>query len=425
MTNSVMESTAQTAVASRQRFTLVEVIGRGGMGEVWKAWDGELEMEVALKSLRPTVARDPNVLARFRREARIARRIKHVNVAQMYDLVELDGVRYLSMEFVEGKTLKEIVAAKRSVPVHVALGFMRQICSGVQAAHDAEVIHRDLKPHNIMVTRRHGRICVLDFGIAREVGSDDLTEVGVILGSPQYLSYEQLCGREATPLSDIYQLGILLYELVTGISPFRAPGVSASTLRAMREVPPDPRQHEPRLPTFLADAIVRCLSKYPEDRFASASALWAHLDGHRVELEAEAPIVETLDVDSASLTLGGAPTALVAVASEQERKLVADRLTRLGCVVTEHADGQRAVEAAWGARFSLVVLSAGLPTVDGLTACQILRRSPLASTVPIVVVLDPAEGRDAFAREAGASSIIHAPVNVHALAKTVREILAG
>src|SRR5436190_22092372 len=173
MTNSVMESTAQTAVASRQRFTLVEVIGRGGMGEVWKAWDGELEMEVALKSLRPTVARDPNVLARFRREARIARRIKHVNVAQMYDLVELDGVRYLSMEFVEGKTLKEIVAAKRSVPVHVALGFMRQICSGVQAAHDAEVIHRDLKPHNIMVTRRHGRICVLDFGIAREVGSDD------------------------------------------------------------------------------------------------------------------------------------------------------------------------------------------------------------------------------------------------------------
>lgn len=104
---------------------------------------------------------------------------------------------------------------------------------------------------------------------------------------------------------------------------------------------------------------------------------------------------------------------------------MADRLTRLGCVVTEHADGQRAVEAAWGARFSLVVLSAGLPTVDGLTACQILRRSPLASTVPIVVVLDPAEGRDAFAREAGASSIIHAPVNVHALAKTVREILAG
>ena len=130
-------------------------------------------------------------------------------------------------------------------------------------------------------------------------------------------------------------------------------------------------------------------------------------------------------MDSASITLGGAPTALVAVASEAERRLVADRLSRLGCIVTEHADGQRAIEAAWSSKFSLVVLGASLPTVDGLTACQILRRSPLASTVPIVVLLDPADGRDAFAREAGASSIVHSPLNVHALARTVREILAG
>lgn len=427
MTETVLEATGVTALGTRsdttQRFKLAELLGRGGMGEVWKAWDRELEMDVALKSLRPNVARDPNVLARFRREAKIARRIKHVNVAQMYDLIELEGVRYLSMECVEGKTLKEILSAKRNLPVHVALGFMKQVCSGVQAAHETGVVHRDLKPHNIMVTRRHGRICILDFGIAREVGNDDLTEIGVILGSPQYLSYEQLCGRPATALSDIYQLGILLHELVTGISPFRAPGAAASTLRAMREIPPDARQHESRVPGFVAEAILRCLSKYPEDRFQSAKELAAHLEACRIE--ADVPAAETLDVDLSSITLGGAPTALVAVACETQRRLVADRLERIGCIVTQSGDGQRAIEAAWGTKFSLVILSASLPTVDGLTACQILRRSPLASAVPILLVVDPSDGREASARDAGASGVVHSPVNVHALTRSVREILAG
>src|SRR5688572_24338422 len=149
------------AAETRDRFELLELIGRGGMGDVYRAWDGELEQEVALKSIRPHVASDPRILARFRREAKLARRIKHVNVAQMYDIVEQNGQRYLAMEFIDGKSLKEIVSSKRSLPLHVVLGLMRQICSGTDAAHRAGVIHRDLKPHNIMITRKHGRVSIL------------------------------------------------------------------------------------------------------------------------------------------------------------------------------------------------------------------------------------------------------------------------
>lgn len=422
MSSRDQQASGPTAVATRERYERLELLGRGGMGEVWRAWDHELDMPVALKSLRPQVARDPKVLARFRREARIARRIKHVNVAQMHDLIEIAGIRYLSMEHVDGKTLRAILEAKRSLPVHVALDLMRQICSGVQAAHEIGVVHRDLKPHNIMVTRKHGRISILDFGIARAAEEDDMTEVGVILGSPQYLSYEQLSGEDATPRSDVYQLGILLYEFITGVSPFRAPGQGMATLRAMREVPPDPRQIVPRLPGFVADAVLRCLSKFPEDRFPSARALWEHLEAHRAEQAPQAG-AEPLDLGPDAIALGSAPTALVAVSSPQERAVIADRLGRLGCIVTEQGDGAGAVDAAWSTAFSIVVMAASLPGLDGLTACQILRRSPTCAQAPIIVLVEPHDGRDAFAREAGASAVLQSPLNVHAFAKSVRELL--
>jgi CheY-like chemotaxis protein len=422
MDQSVLDASPAAAIASgTERYEFLEMLGRGGMGEVWKAWDRELEMPVALKSLRTQIARDPRILARFRREARLARRIKHVNVAEVHDLVEIGGTRYLAMEHVDGKSLRGILDAKRSLPVHVALGFMRQVCSGVDAAHDAGVIHRDLKPHNIMVTRRHGRICILDFGIARELGCEDMTEVGVILGSPQYLSYEQLAGQPVTALSDIYQLGILLFELVTGVSPFRAPGAGTATLRALREVPPDPRQHVPKLPAFVAEAILRCLSKYPEDRFASALQLMAALEPPRGEALAVVP--ETLEMDSGEITLGGVPTALVAMADGEDRRLVADRLERLGCVVSTIADGQKAVEAAWSTAFSIVVVGPSLSGVDGLTALQILRRNPQSAATPIVMLVPSAGGGDAFARDAGATAVVESPLNVHAFARTVRELL--
>lgn len=406
-----------------ERYELVDLIGRGGMGEVYKAWDNELETVVALKSLRANVASEPKVLERFRREAKLARRIKHVHVAQMYDLVEWRGQRYLAMEFVDGKSLKSLLVAKGRLPVHVALSLIRQTCAGVHAAHEVGVIHRDLKPHNIMVTRRGARACILDFGIARELGSEDMTEVGVILGSPQYLSYEQLAGRPVTPRSDIYQLGLLLYELVTGVAPFRAPGAGTATLRALREVPPDPRTIDPRLPTFVAEAIVRCLQKWPEDRFGSALEFQAALQGPLDESGTTAEPLPVIELDGSSISIS-APTALVAVERVEERDAIVDRLSRLGCLVTVARDGMDALQQAHSQAFSLVVFGATLRGVDGLTACQILKRSGSSADSPVVLLLDPGDdGRVAFAREAGAAAVVHSPLNVHALSRTVRNLV--
>lgn len=409
---------------SQERYELIDLIGRGGMGEVYKAWDHELEAVVALKSLRTNVASDRRVLERFRREAKLARRIKHVHVAQMYDLVEWRGQRYLAMEFVDGRSLKSLLVSKGKLPVHVALSLMRQTCAGVHAAHEVGVIHRDLKPHNVMVTRRGARACILDFGIAREVEGDDMTEVGVILGSPQYLSYEQLSGGAITPRSDIYQLGLLLYELVTGVAPFRAPGAGTAALRALREVPPDPRTIEPRLPRFVAEAILRCLQKWPEDRFATALDLQAALQPPIEEAlgaPEPPPLIEIDDGNSVSIS---APTALVAVEAESDRQAIVDRLTRLGCLVSIARDGMDALEQAHAQTFSLAVLGATLRGVDGLTACQILKRGARGSETPVVLVLDPGDdGRVAFALEAGASAIVHSPLNVHALSRTVRDLV--
>jgi serine/threonine protein kinase len=413
---------------TEERFEIVKLLGRGGMGEVYQARDHALDADVALKSLRAHVAQDPRVLARFRREAKLARRIKHVNVAQVHDLVEFRGQRYLCMEYVDGRSLRDILAVKTRLPVHVVLSLMRQVCLGVHAAHDVGVIHRDLKPHNIMVTRRDGRACILDFGIAREVDDEDLTEHGVILGSPQYLSYDQLAGWPATPRSDVYQLGIVLYEMLTGISPFRAPGARTAALKALREVPPDPRHVDPRIPDFVAAAVLRCLQPDPSDRFASALDIALALepqgaDALQAKLHEPAPILE---LDSGPIHLKGAPRAIVAVPALADREAVLDRLGRLGISVTTAADGEEALRLAGEGNWSLVVLAGDLARVDGLTACQILRRSGGPDAPPVMLLLPPGDdGRIAFAREAGAADVIHAPLNPHAFSRKVRDLVVA
>lgn len=423
MTQPLLDSPTN-ATADESRFRIRELIGRGGMGDVYQAWDAELEQEVALKSLRASAASDPIVLERFKRELKLARRIKHVNVAQVHDLVVQDGVRYLSMEFVDGKPLSDILAAKGRLPVRVAMAIMRQVCSGVQAAHEVGVIHRDLKPHNIMISRRTGRAIILDFGIAREAGASDLTEAGLIVGSPQYMSYEQLSGRPVTARSDVYSLGILFYELVTGASPFRVPGATSSTLRALREVAPDPRTQVPDLPAFVAEAILRCLSKDPQERPAGPMVLIRELDEGRRSAAAPPEISTTLSTDSGDIAIAAAPAALVALPEGAEREEVRDRLERLGMRVDLVEDGMQAVESCFADQFAVIVLGAALPRMDGFTACQLLRRNPRAEDSRILLLLEgDASGRDAFARQVGATDVVRRPLNVHAFARKVRELL--
>jgi CheY-like chemotaxis protein len=302
---------------------------------------------------------------------------------------------------------------------------MRQACSGVHAAHEVGVIHRDLKPHNVMITRRHGRAVLLDFGIARECGVGDMTDTGIILGSPQYMSYEQLAGAPATVRSDVYALGIMLYEMLTGISPFRIPGAAPSTLRALREIAPDPRQHAPRLPAFVADAVLRCLQRRPEDRFATAADLAKALAPQTAgDALAIASPTGAFEVDSAGFAIAEAPTGLVAVPAGPDRDALVDRLQRLGLEVTTVEDGLAAVSRCYERGFALVVVAAGLPGMDGLTACQVLRKSPTCKAARLVALLPAADpDRESFARLIGVDDVVHLPVNVHAFTRSVRNLL--
>ena len=422
--NQPIPSSVTSASEDEPRFEIRELLGRGGMGDVFNAWDSVLDQPVALKSLRASAATDPIVLERFKMELKLARRIKHVNVAQVHDLVVQDGVRYLSMEYVDGKPLSDILAAKGKLPVRVALAILRQVCSGVQAAHEVGVIHRDLKPHNVMISRKTGRAIVLDFGIARETGGSALTEAGLIVGSPQYMSYEQLSGLPVTPRSDVYSLGILFYEMVTGVSPFRVPGASSSTLRALREVPPDPRTQVPDLPNFVAEAVLHCLAKNAEDRPASPMALVRELDRGR-QAECEPPeISTTLSTDSGDIAIAAAPAALVALPANPERDDIRDRLERLGMRVDLVDDGMQAVESCFAGDYAVIVLGAALTRMDGFTACQLLRRNPRAAESSILLLLDgDATGREAFARQVGATDVVRRPLNVHAFSRKVRELL--
>jgi serine/threonine-protein kinase len=271
-----------------------------------------------------------------------------------------------------------------------------------------------------MVRRKGGRTCILDFGIARETGDSDLTEAGLIVGSPQYMSHEQLSGGHVTARSDVYTLGLVLFEMLTGVSPFRVPGASTATLRALREIPPDPRRHQPALPGFVAEAILRALCPRPEQRFATpmelAEALVPVRDEHAAGDAAE----------DSDLAIPIAPRVLLGLPDGSLRQELDGRLARMGLDVTTSPDGRAALDASYGGEFALVVLGASLPGVDGLTACQLMRRNPRCGSARFVLVLDgPDPGREAFARQVGASDVLHLPLNVHAFTRKVRELLIG
>jgi serine/threonine protein kinase len=242
---------------------------------VYRARDSALSEIVALKMLRPGFATDARSLLQFHQEVRLARRVTHRNVARTYDLGEADGHRFLTMELVEGETLAALIDAGPRLPVARTIEIAMSICAGVAAAHDAGVVHRDLKPDNVVIAL-DGRVVVMDFGIARGVGESQ-ERGGVVLGTPAYMAPEQaqdvpdLDGR-----ADQYALGVMIYEMLTGQVPF--PGAALNSLfRRMTEPPPDPRNLRPEIPEALSKLVLRCLARAREDRFLDLHAVSSEL----------------------------------------------------------------------------------------------------------------------------------------------------
>ncbi|MDP2727721.1 MAG: protein kinase, partial [Dehalococcoidia bacterium] len=252
------------------RYRLLEPAGQGGMALVFKAQDSLLDRVVAIKVLRDSWAADADFVSRFRQEARAAARLSHPNIVAIYDVGEDSGRHYIVMEYIEGRSLKEELRQGPLNPLRIVeIGV--QICSGLQYAHLKGIIHRDIKPHNILLCQDVAKIA--DFGIARAVGSATQTRGGEVLGSPQYLSPEQVKGEEATAASDIYSLGILLYEASTGNPPFQAESTVATALKHINETPVPPQQVNAQIPSPLEAIILKAMAKEPQRRFTNAAQM--------------------------------------------------------------------------------------------------------------------------------------------------------
>ncbi|MBN9389209.1 MAG: Stk1 family PASTA domain-containing Ser/Thr kinase [Chloroflexi bacterium] len=254
------------------RYELQSKIGDGGMAAVYKALDLKLNRVVAVKILRDSYAADPQFLARFKREAEQAASLNHPNIVRVFDVGDEGDVHYIVMEYVEGSSLKDIILSEAPLPVSRALEMGAQIADGIGYAHSTGLIHRDIKPQNILIDMS-GRVKITDFGIAKSATASTLTEAGITLGTVHYFSPEQAKGLPVMPQSDIYSIGVVLYEMLTGRIPFDSDNPVALALKHIEEMPPPLRRFNPSIPPVVEQIVLKALSKDPNQRFATAAQL--------------------------------------------------------------------------------------------------------------------------------------------------------
>ena len=264
------ELTTGTSFAGK--YKIIEELGRGGMGRVYKALDTEVNEKVAIKLIKPEIASDKKNIERFRNELKFARKIRHKNVCQMYDLNREETSYYITMEYIAGEDLKSLIKKMGALSPGQTLSLAKQICAGLNEAHRLGVIHRDLKPQNIMIDEE-GNARIMDFGIARSTEDKSITGAGVMIGTPDYMSPEQVDGKEAEQRSDIYSLGIILYEMVTGRVPFEGDTALSIAVKHKTEIPKSPQEFNTQVPDALSQLILRCLEKPKEHRYQNTEEL--------------------------------------------------------------------------------------------------------------------------------------------------------
>ena len=258
------------------RYQVVRKLGAGGMANVYLAEDQELGRRVAIKILNDRHANDEQFVERFRREAKNAAALSHPNIVSIYDRGEAEGTYYIAMEYLDGRSLKELIVARGPAPVNVAVDYARQILAALRFAHRHGIVHRDIKPHNALVDG-DGRVKVTDFGIAR-AGTSQMTEAGSIVGTAQYLSPEQARGTNVDQRSDLYSLGVVLYELLTGTLPFDGDTPVEIAMKHLSQMPEAPSVRQPDVPRALDLIVMRALAKNPDDRYQSAEEMDADLE---------------------------------------------------------------------------------------------------------------------------------------------------
>jgi serine/threonine protein kinase/tetratricopeptide (TPR) repeat protein len=261
-----------------QRYEILTVLGEGGMGTVYKARDRAVGRTVALKVIRPELAANSAILERFKQELVLSTQVTHRNVVRIYDLGEADGVKFITMEYIEGSDLRTLMAERKKIPIDESVEIMRQVCAALEEAHATGVIHRDLKPQNIMRDQQ-GRVVVMDFGLARSLeSSDGMTQSGAVIGTMEYMSPEQGLGKQLDRRSDLFTVGLIFYELLTGKMPYQAESAVASLLKRTQEVAVPVSQLDAHIPRALSNIVAKCLETNLRRRYQSVGEILADLD---------------------------------------------------------------------------------------------------------------------------------------------------
>ncbi|MGD2246118.1 MAG: protein kinase [Candidatus Aminicenantes bacterium] len=259
------------------RYQIIEELGKGGMGRVYRALDRELNEEIAIKLIKPEIAQHKKSTERFKSEIKLARKVSHKNIGRVHELMEEKGIRFITMEYVPGEDLKSFIRRSGQLAVGTTIRIAKQVCEGLAEAHKVGIVHRDLKPNNIIIDKE-GNARIMDFGIARSLESKGITGAGVMIGTPEYMSPEQVEGKDVDQRSDIYSLGVILYEMVTGRVPFEGNTPFTVGVKQKSESPQNPKEINPQIPEDLNSVILKCLKKEKLNRYQSAGEVRSQLD---------------------------------------------------------------------------------------------------------------------------------------------------